>query len=251
MMEQTKRRKIPDNVSKSESRISLIGGAVLATGAVALLARGATRYCPVKAKISGTQTLKASMIEQWRRTLAPLRSASAIDSFDALYIAELQELHDADQQLLHLLPKLARATKRSELMARIQAWADDVDAERHRLAQFLETSGAAQNVHEDDAMAALDVEAEKMLTISASPTVRDAALVASLQRIVHYRIATFGTLAAYAHVLGRPDEAASLSHDGDREKQLDSELTALAEGLINPAAAGTPDELLGEIPVLP
>ena len=75
-----------------------------------------------------------------------------------------------------------------------------------------------------------------------APTLRDAAIVASLQRIIHYKIAGYGTIAAYAKSLGRTEEAAHFSELASRDKAVDAELTRLAKGTLNPDAARTTPE---------
>jgi len=72
--------------------------------------------------------------------------------------------------------------------------------------------------------------------------VRDAAIVASIQRIVHYKIAGYGTIAAYAKALGRTDEAAHFAQLADRDKSIDAELTELAKKTLNPVAVRAPAE---------
>ncbi len=82
-------------------------------------------------------------------------------------------------------------------------------------------------------------ETEKMWRICAA-NVRDAAVTASVQRIMHYKIAGYGAIAAYAKALGRTTEAAHFAQLADRDKAVDSELSELAKGTLNPEAAVAP-----------
>ena len=66
----------------------------------------------------------------------------------------------------------------------------------------------------------------------------DACLVAAGQRSEHYEMAAYGTLVAWANVLGHSDAAQLLESILDEEKAADETLTALAEGGINEAAGG-------------
>jgi ferritin-like metal-binding protein YciE len=66
---------------------------------------------------------------------------------------------------------------------------------------------------------------------------RDAALVASIQRIIHYMIAEHGTIAAHAKALGRMQEAAHFAEHADLDRNVDRELTDLAKSTLNPEAA--------------
>jgi ferritin-like metal-binding protein YciE len=60
---------------------------------------------------------------------------------------------------------------------------------------------------------------ETRLMMKLRPThVRGAALVASLQRLIHFKIAGYGTAAPYAGMLARPDDAQHLRGYVEREK---------------------------------
>jgi ferritin-like metal-binding protein YciE len=67
--------------------------------------------------------------------------------------------------------------------------------------------------------------------------VLDAALIAAAQAAEHYEIARYGTLVAWAKLLGRSDSAAILQKTLDEEKATDQALTALAEREVNARAA--------------
>lgn len=222
------RRRI--NVGPVERWASIIGG-------LALLARGVTRYCPAKASLTGLASRTDLNGGLRGKTAAGDSDAAAITSMDALYVAELQELHSADTQLLALLPKVSRALSGSAAAERLKAYADELASQRQRLDAILRDRGADPRQHPDDAMRALARETEKMLGVGGQRQLRDAALIASVQRIIHYRIATLGTVAAYAKTLGREAEAASLAAFADNEKAIDAVLTDLAKDVTNPAAA--------------
>lgn len=176
--------------------------------------------------------------ERWWRNLVPhMSEAARIDSLQALYISELQELRHADGEVTLLLNRLAKAAANEELGKRLRRHKDKVELQRRRVREILQQCGADGTTHRDNAMRALEAEAEKMLKIKADPTLRDAAIVASFQRIVHYRIATLGTLAAYAQLLGRDAESSELAEWSDAEGGLDHDLTELAEATINRGAA--------------
>jgi ferritin-like metal-binding protein YciE len=68
-------------------------------------------------------------------------------------------------------------------------------------------------------------------------TVLDAALIAAAQAVEHYEITRYGSLVAWAKVLGRSDCAALLQQNLDEEKATDKKLTAMAEAKVNRQAA--------------
>ena len=85
-------------------------------------------------------------------------------------------------------------------------------------------------------MQGLVAEGKETIAEDASPEVKDAALIASAQRIEHYEIAGYGTAAHYAERLGH-SEAASLLHQTLQEEQFtDTQLNDLAKNYLNQKA---------------
>jgi ferritin-like metal-binding protein YciE len=82
-------------------------------------------------------------------------------------------------------------------------------------------------------MQALVGEAEKMLTIVKGNDLRDAAMIASTQKIGHYQIAAYGTAAAVAGQLDLRDEQRRLHQCLEEVKNADEALTQLAKGEVN------------------
>jgi hypothetical protein len=67
----------------------------------------------------------------------------------------------------------------------------------------------------------------------------DACLIAAAQRVEHYEMAAYGTLAAWAKAMGHTEAASLLEETLNEEKAADENLTSLAEGGINKAAASS------------
>ncbi|ARP95992.1 YciE/YciF ferroxidase family protein [Bordetella genomosp. 13] len=69
------------------------------------------------------------------------------------------------------------------------------------------------------------------------PDLRDAGLIASAQRVEHYEIAVYGTMATWAEQLGLDDDMQTLPAILDEEKRTDQRLSELAKRAINPEAS--------------
>jgi len=82
-------------------------------------------------------------------------------------------------------------------------------------------------------MEGLIKEGDEMIQEAGDPMVKDAALIASAQKIEHYEISGYGTARAYAQALGHQNIARVLDQIANEEGQADKKLTALAEGHIN------------------
>ena len=203
----------------------------VARGAVgmSLLARGASGYCAVK----------AALVDHAPDAVGDFSGSGRLDTMDAMYAAELQELHSAEGQLAELANDLARTMSHSELAFRMQEYATEMQARRGDLEGVLASAGANVREETDDAMRALIQETEKMWRVCAA-NVRDAAVTASVQRIIHYKIAGYGTIASYAKSLARHDEARHFAQLAERDRAVDAELTDLAKDTLNPAATAAP-----------
>jgi ferritin-like metal-binding protein YciE len=71
-------------------------------------------------------------------------------------------------------------------------------------------------------------EGEKMMGEDMEDKVRDAAIIASAQKIEHYEISGYGTARAYAMQLGFEDIEQLLTETLNEEYEADDNLTALA-----------------------
>jgi len=232
------------NLGTTERWLSLLGGLGLllttarggglgrvARGAlgISLLARGASGYCVVK----------AALTDRIPDAIADFADTGRLDSMDAMYEAELQELHNAEGQLAELTNDLARTMSHSELAFRMQEYATELHSRRGDVEGLLARIGANLRAHTDDAMEALIEETEKMWRVCAA-NVRDAAVTASVQRIIHYKIAGYGAIASYAKSLGREEDAKHFAQLADRDKAVDAELSELAKDTLNPEATAAP-----------
>jgi ferritin-like metal-binding protein YciE len=72
--------------------------------------------------------------------------------------------------------------------------------------------------------------------------VRDAAIIASAQRVEHYEMAGYGTARNYADLLDDDNAAQLLQETLDEEKEADAKLTALAEDINVSAPIGNESE---------
>lgn len=259
----------PDNVGSAERWLSALGGLALLISAargrgvagrlarggagLSLIARGATGYCAMKGAMQGDATFREGLQEQWRRLTSSAggvarriekrvqRVTERLDSMDAMYVAELQELHSAESQLITLARELMRVIANPSLAFRIEEYATELQARKAELDQRLTREGADATAHPDDAMRALIEETHKMADVCAD-NVRDAAVAASIQRIIHYKIAGYGTIAAYAKALGRANDAEFFAQLADRDKAIDVEITDIAKDMLNPEAVISPQE---------
>jgi ferritin-like metal-binding protein YciE len=157
-----------------------------------------------------------------------------VSDFRAMYTAGLQEACSIEAQLVEALPKAADTASAPELQQAIRLHFEETREHQRRVKGLLR--GADSGDQTDQSMQAMIREAEKIANTIRNPRLRDAALIASAQRIEHYEIAVYGTLATWAKQLGLDDDLLALLDILDQEKQADEKLTGLAKAEVNPAA---------------
>jgi ferritin-like metal-binding protein YciE len=80
---------------------------------------------------------------------------------------------------------------------------------------------------------ALVTETEKMLRLVKGNDLRDAALIASAQKLEHYEMAAYGTAAALAGQLELHEDQTLLHDSLEEERETEALLTKLAKGEVN------------------
>lgn len=153
-----------------------------------------------------------------------------------LLVEELRDLYHADKQLLKAFPRLAKGATAEEMSKLCEEGADYTEERIRRLEQAFETLGMPARGKTCHAMAGLIEEAMGTLDEDFSDAVRDAALLANIQRISHYGIAGYGTICAYAKAVGEDELAELLAKSLDEKKDADEEMTELAKSEINARA---------------
>jgi ferritin-like metal-binding protein YciE len=170
-----------------------------------------------------------------------------ITNFRNMYIAELQELVSMEGQLADELPRMAEAASHPSLKNILMHHRDETQVQRQRLESILQKHGANPRAHTDQAiqalvfytdqaMQALVNETEMMLAMLEGNDLRDAGLIASAQKLEHYQIAAYGTVAALAGELDLRDDQQMLHESLEEEKQADLRLTKVAKREVNPDA---------------
>jgi len=158
-----------------------------------------------------------------------------ISDFRDLYLKELQEARSVENQLVEALPRMKQTARDPDLKQAIDDHLGETRAQLERIETILDRYGADPSEHEDQSMKRLIDEGEKWAGML-DGALRDAALIASAQRIEHYEIAVYGTLASWAKQLGEDEDLDALLATLDEEKGADEGLTELAKREVNPSA---------------
>jgi len=171
--------------------------------------------------------------------------SSAAEGLQELFVDELKDIIYAERALVKALPKMANNATDANLKASIQEHVAVTEGQVARLVQVFEILGESDRGKKCDAMEGLISEGESILEETEPGPVRDAGIISASQKIEHYEIASYGTLVAFAKILGHDDVAALLEETLAEEKDADLKLTDAAYNSINLDAAGE-DESAGQ-----
>ncbi len=153
-----------------------------------------------------------------------------------LYVEQLRDLYDAENQLIEALPKMAKAATLQDLQKAFNEHLNETRQHVSRLEQVFDHIGVSPKGEKCEAMKGLIKEGEQLMHKQAGEPVKDAGLIASAQRVEHYEIAGYGTVRTWARRLGRDDEASLLEQILKEESMADEKLTKIAENVVNAEA---------------
>src|ERR1700736_1363768 len=128
-----------------------------------------------------------------------------------LYIDELKDIYNAENQLVKALPKMAKAASSDELRTGFEEHLEQTKGHVQRLEQIFESLGESPKGKKCVGMEGVVKEGSE-LTGEFEGVVLDAGLIGAAQRVEHYEIAAYGTVAAFAELLGESEQQ-SLLHE--------------------------------------
>jgi len=163
----------------------------------------------------------------------------AIKTIEDLFVHELSDIYSAEKQLTKALPKLARAAHNSALSSAFETHLEETQGQIERIDKVVELLGIRLKRIKCAAMEGLVEEGKEIIESIEEGPLRDAALIGGAQKVEHYEIAAYGTLAALAKQLGYTDALPLLLDTLKEEKSTDEKLTLLAKSGGNAEAAAS------------
>ena len=165
-----------------------------------------------------------------------------INSLRELYVDQLRDLYDAENQLIKALPKMAKEATSDELRQGIEEHLEQTRGQAERLEQIFEQLQEKPQGKKCKGMQGLIDEGKEVLEEDMEEDTKDAAIIAAAQRVEHYEISGYGTARAYAKLLGENEAAELLQETLEEEKEADQKLNQLSEQINVEAAEGTSEE---------
>jgi ferritin-like metal-binding protein YciE len=146
-----------------------------------------------------------------------------------LYIDELKDLYNAENQLVKALPKMAKATSSDELRQGFEEHLEQTRGHVQRLEEIFESLGESPKGKKCMGMEGLIKEGGEVIDEDFEGAVMDAALIGAAQRVEHYEMAAYGTAREFANLLGQSNHVSLLEETLQEEKETDEKLTKLAK----------------------
>lgn len=159
--------------------------------------------------------------------------SSAAEGLRELFVDSLKDIYWAEKALVKALPKMAKNATSENLISAINDHLAVTQQQVARLEEVFKSVGEKATAKKCDAMEGLIKEGESIMEETEVGPVRDAGIIAASQKIEHYEIATYGTLAAFATTLGEDDAVLLLEKTLAEEKEADVLLTEAAYNTIN------------------
>jgi ferritin-like metal-binding protein YciE len=132
---------------------------------------------------------------------------------------------------------VVNAATTDELKLVINEHFHETEGQIGRLERIFEIVGEDPDYNPSEAMRGLMNEcADLIAETKQSSYTRDAALIMAVQKVEHYEIATYGTLAEYSKILKHDEATAILAEILEQEKNADESLNKLAVENINALA---------------
>jgi ferritin-like metal-binding protein YciE len=159
-----------------------------------------------------------------------------LDTLEKLYVDELRDIYNAENQLLKALPKMAKGSSSPDLKSGFEKHLRQTETHVERLEQIfaeLDESPKGKTCH---AMKGLIEEGSEILKEDGEESVLDAGIIVAAQKVEHYEMAAYGSARTFARLLGQDKAAELLQSTLDEESETNESLNQLAENIVNPEA---------------
>jgi ferritin-like metal-binding protein YciE len=164
-----------------------------------------------------------------------------LETLKELYVQELRDLYNAENQLIKALPKMAKGASSDELKEAFEKHLEQTKGHVERLEEVFQELGEKTKGKTCQAMKGLIEEGSEVLEAAGEDSVLDAAIIVAAQKVEHYEIASYGSVRTCAQLLGQDKSAELLQQTLDEESEANELLNKLAEDIVNPEALMEPE----------
>lgn len=150
-------------------------------------------------------------------------------SFQTLFIDQLNELYSAEEQITVILPNIIAVSSSMELRDLLDLYLQEVNKHIKSLDACFQEINEHPSGEKCKPIEGMMEETEAVIHRGGNSAIKDAALIAIVQRVIHFKIAVYGTARTFArHLNYRAMDI--LQRSLNEEGEADRYLTRLAEG---------------------
>jgi len=153
-----------------------------------------------------------------------------------LFHHHLKDLYSAEKQLFEAMPNIIKAATNPKLTKELEKHQDQTKQHLDIITKLCDDMDVNPGNSKCKAMAGLIKEGEDISKVKAVDDVKDAGIIAAMQRIEHYEISGYGTARQYAETLGLKAAEKKLNRILKQEQKEDTRLNQLAIKTINKKA---------------
>ncbi|SMY06940.1 ferritin-like domain-containing protein [Flavimaricola marinus] len=156
-----------------------------------------------------------------------------------VYLDQLQDIWSANKQSLDVVVELGKAASDKELSKALIDGSNGINDGLQKVAEICNKHGIKPSGEHCKGMEGLVKEAHAHVLDAefSDDDVRDAMIITQYQRMVHYALAGYGCLVAFANRIGEDEDGAILQECLDHTYDGDRRMTEIATSGINKAAA--------------
>jgi ferritin-like metal-binding protein YciE len=160
----------------------------------------------------------------------------SIQSPQELLLHELHGIEDAESEASQALEEQMEEVENSKLRKLLERRLKQGERLQKEIKRNLQKLNGESEGRENEAARGLIRDSLRLLQEVETPEMKEAVLIAGVQKLEHYCIAVWGTVRAMAEELGVDDLVQTMERAVEEGYELDEELTKLAEARINPSA---------------
>jgi len=155
----------------------------------------------------------------------------SVATAEELFVEELKDIYSAEKQAVKAYPRLTKAVQSEELKEAMQEHLEQTKGQVERLERIFEILDKRSSGKTCEGMKGLVQEAQSLVEEIENGPVLDAAIIGALQRVEHYEIAAYGTVATLAQAMGQEEVKELLGETLEEEKETDERLTQVAQSV--------------------
>jgi len=150
-----------------------------------------------------------------------------------LFVEELQDLLDAEKQLVRAIPKMAKSAGDDQLASALRGHLEVTKGHVERLGRVFETLDMKPRSRACKGMRGIVEEGREKIEQENHQPVMDTAIIGSARKAEHYEIAGYEAAWAMARQLGMHDAAGLMEQTLKEEVEADRELARIGKRLVS------------------